>query len=44
MYFDMPGNKTIDTKGKKTISIRTTGQEKQHFTVVLACTADGQKL
>ena len=44
MYFDMPGNTTVDFSGNKTISIKTTGHEKQHFTVVLACLADGTKL
>ena len=43
MYFDMSGNTTIDKKGTKTISVRTTGAEKRHLTVVLAATADGQK-
>ena len=31
-------------KGVSTASIRTTGHEKSHFTVMLACTADGGKL
>jgi hypothetical protein len=44
MFFDLPGNRTVDTKGKKTIMIRTTGHERAHFTVVLACMADGTKL
>ena len=44
MYFDMPGNTTVDFSGNKTISIKTTGHEKQHFTVVLACLADRTKL
>ena len=44
MCFDMPQNTTIDTKGAKTILIKTTGHEKTHFTVVLACCADGSKL
>lgn len=44
MYFDMPGNTTIDRVGSKSVSVKTTGHEKQHFTVVLACQADGQKL
>ena len=44
MYFDMPGNTTIEKKGTKTISVRTTGAEKRHLTVVLAATADGQML
>ena len=44
MYFDMPGNTTVDMVGSKTVSVKTTGHEKQHFTAVLACQADGTKL
>ena len=42
--FDMPLTRTVDTSGKKTFLIKTTGYEKNHFTVVLACIADGNKL
>jgi hypothetical protein len=41
--FDMTGNYTVDKKGTQDIKIRTTGQEKCHFTVVLCVTADGGK-
>ena len=44
MTFDLPASRTIDTKGKHTIQIRTTGHEKTHFTAVLSCMADGTKL
>lgn len=44
MWFDLPANRTIDSKGKHTVQIRTTGHEKTHFTVVLSCMADGFKL
>ena len=44
MWFDLPSNNTIDHKGAKTITIRTTGHEHSSFTVVLACMADGSKL
>ena len=44
MYFDMPGNTSVDFVGNKTIIIKTTGHEKQHLTVVLACLADGTKV
>ena len=44
MYFDMACNTSVDRRGKKTISIRTTGAEKRHLTVVLAATANGQML
>jgi hypothetical protein len=35
MYFDMPGNTTVDVKATKTVA---------EWTVVLACMADGTKL
>ena len=44
MFFYIPGNATEDVRGQKTINVKTTGGEKQHFTAVLACMADGTKL
>ena len=44
MYFDMPGNTTVDKVASKTVSVKTTGHERQHFTVVLACQANGKKI
>jgi len=44
LMFDVPSNKTVDIKGAKTIMKKTTGNEKTHYTVVLACCADGTKL
>ena len=44
MTFDLPGNQTVDSVGSKAIMIKTTGHEKTHFIVVLACMADGVKL
>ena len=44
MWFDLPSNTTINKKGEKTISIRTTGHERTSFTVLLGCMADGTKL
>lgn len=44
MTFDLPGNRTVHAKGEKTVLVKTTGHEKTHFTVVLACMADGTKL
>jgi len=44
LTFDVPSNKTVDVKGVKTIMIKTSGNEKKHYTVVLACYADGKKL
>ena len=43
MAFDVPSNKTVDV-GAKTIMIKTSGNEKTCYTVVLACCADGTKL
>ena len=44
LTFDMPAVSTIDFSGTSSISIKTTGHEKNHFTVMLACMADGTKL
>ena len=44
MYFGMASNSTIEKKGTKSVSIRTTGAEKRHLTVVLAASADGSML
>ena len=44
MFFDMVGNRTVDVKGKNTVSVKTTGSDKAHFTTILACLADGTKL
>ena len=44
MFFDVPGNRTVDVKRASTVSIKTSGTEKQHFTVILSCPADGTKL
>ncbi|CAC5369508.1 unnamed protein product [Mytilus coruscus] len=44
LTFDLPADTTIDHKGTSTVNIRTTGNEKNRFTVMLACTADGGKL
>lgn len=44
MNFDMPPSRTVNPASEKTVLIKTTGNEKNHFTVVLACLADGTKL
>jgi len=44
LTFDVPSNKTVDVKGAKAIMIKTSGNEKMRYTVVLACCADGTKL
>ena len=42
--FDLPSTTTVDKRGTKTVSIRTTGHERSCFTVMLCCLADGTKL
>ncbi|XP_018105792.1 plectin isoform X1 [Xenopus laevis] len=44
MTFDLPSNRTVASLGDTTFSPRTTGNEKNNFTVVLSCLADGTKL
>ena len=44
IQFDMPSNRTVSKTGEKTVKIRTTGNEKNHLTVVLTCAGDGSKL
>ena len=44
LTFDLPSATTVALKGSRTVSINTTGNEKNRFTVMLACTADGGKL
>ena len=41
LTFDIPHSTTIDTKGSSSVNIKTTGNEKNHLTVMLVCTADG---
>ena len=43
MWFDLPSNTTINQKGAKSVSIRTTSHKHLSFTVILACMADGTK-
>ena len=44
IWMDMPGNYTLETKGTKTVTMTTTGHEKERFTIKLAALADGTKL
>ena len=44
LTFDIPHTTTINTKGSSSVNIKTTGNEKNQFTVMLACTTDGGKL
>jgi len=44
LTFDVSSNKTVDVKRAKTIMMKTSGNEKRRYTVVLACCADSTKL
>ena len=44
LTFDVPSNKTVDVKGAKTITVKTSGHDKTHYTVVSSCCAGGTKL
>jgi len=44
IFFDMVGAMTVDYRGAKTVHIRTTGNDKNRFTCVLAVLGDGTKL
>ncbi|KAL1470946.1 hypothetical protein MTO96_040171 [Rhipicephalus appendiculatus] len=44
LTFDIPLGRSVTEKCQKTVTVRTTGHKKSHFTVVLACCADGTKL
>jgi len=44
LTFDLPAETIITHKGSSTVSIKTTGYEKNRFTVILGCTADDGKL
>ena len=44
MTFNLPSQTTIEERGKRTVSILTTGHKHIHFTVTLTCLADGIKL
>ena len=44
MCFDAPYSRTVDETGVNTVPITTTGNEKTHFNVVLACSETGKKL
>ena len=44
MNFDMPATHTVHPTGEKTVITKKTGSENNHFTVLLACLANGSKL
>jgi hypothetical protein len=44
VLFDKPANTTVDTKGSKSVHVKTTGHEQLRITVMLPVLADGRKL
>ncbi len=44
VWFDMIGNSTVNARGARSVSVKTTGHEKARVTVALAAKADGTKL
>uniref|UniRef100_A0A1A7X7M9 HTH CENPB-type domain-containing protein n=1 Tax=Iconisemion striatum TaxID=60296 RepID=A0A1A7X7M9_9TELE len=44
VFFDMPSSVTVHKKGEKSVIVKSTGNEKNRVTVMLACLADGTKL
>jgi hypothetical protein len=44
VFFDMPANTTVHTKGSKSVLVKTKGHEKLGKTVMLSFLADGRKL
>jgi hypothetical protein len=44
LWLDMPGETTVPHTGVRSVPVRTTGHEKNQFTVVLSAMADGRKL
>ncbi|CAI7923534.1 unnamed protein product [Closterium sp. NIES-53] len=44
LFLEMPAERTIETKGARTVHVRTVGYEKERVTVMLAGTPGGLKL
>ena len=44
VWSDMVSETTVDTTGKKTVTLKSTGHEKSRVSVCLAAKADGTKL
>ncbi|CAI7775726.1 unnamed protein product [Closterium sp. NIES-53] len=44
LFVEMPVERTIEHRGARSVPIRTAGYEKTQLTVMLACTASGEKL
>ena len=44
VWMDMPSSRTVTRTGERSVCIRTAGNEKKRFTVVLGAYADGRKM
>ncbi|CAI7872684.1 unnamed protein product [Closterium sp. NIES-53] len=44
LWLEMPATTTVDQTGVRSVPIRSAGYQKERLTVMLACTADGEKL
>uniref|UniRef100_A0AAQ4RF46 HTH CENPB-type domain-containing protein n=1 Tax=Gasterosteus aculeatus aculeatus TaxID=481459 RepID=A0AAQ4RF46_GASAC len=44
LTFNLPLTRTVLQKGESSVTLKTTGHERTHFTCVLSCTASGLKL
>ena len=44
LWLDMPGETTVTHSGDRSVSVRSTGHDKNRFTVILAAMADGRRL
>ncbi|CAI7914448.1 unnamed protein product [Closterium sp. NIES-53] len=44
LWLEMPATTTVDQTGVRSVPITSAGYQKEHVTVMLACTADGMKL
>ena len=43
-WMEMPSDTTVHCSGSRSVSVKTTGHEKDHFTVILTAKADGTKM
>lgn len=44
LTFDLPLTRTVNKKGEASVTLKTRGHERTHFTCVLGCTASGLKV
>ena len=44
LYFDMIPSRSLEKRGSRQVRVKSTGAQKRHITVVLACTSAGKML